>query len=86
MGRDGMVWVGGYKVALYWYASAVFQHSISPNSIRPAESHNEVILLSNKAKVMMHQLNCCAATNFSSDLSDLVKKIPHHPSMFLFKI
>ena len=51
-GQIGMGWVGAYKVELYWYASAVFQHSISPtNSIRLAESHNEVFLLSNNAKV-----------------------------------
>ena len=52
MGREGMGWVGAYKVELYWYASAVFQHSISPtNLIRPAESYIEVFLLLNNARV-----------------------------------
>ena len=62
----------------YWMASlrkcCIFRHSILPNLIRtePATKWSP-FAFKQMQRPTMHQLNC-TATNFSSNLTDLVKK------------
>ena len=60
-GQIGMGWVGAYKVELYWYASAVFQHSISPNLIKASREPQWGLFAFKQCKGQRSGINWTAA-------------------------